>query len=223
MQSARADGVNVIGYVCWSINSNREWGLPFGAESDFGLYHIDRDDDPDLKRTETASDAVHDCMVRLPPIRHGAPPLGVEEARFFRHLCQGIGDLAGEQAKVAVVVVGKGDAAVLAEGHGHFDGRGLLAVPEEAQHACPAVALPSPSVAIQTCWITPGPSTSMMVSVSPAFGLMKGLTFHRWPRSRAAAEKGSPGSRGLGIATPPFPFCPVGFSGEIVRVWARVR
>ena len=45
------NGVNVIGYVCRSIASNRDWGRPFGNGGDFGLYHIDLDTDPDLKRT----------------------------------------------------------------------------------------------------------------------------------------------------------------------------
>jgi beta-glucosidase/6-phospho-beta-glucosidase/beta-galactosidase/ABC-type amino acid transport substrate-binding protein len=55
VQRAQRDGINVIGYVCWSITSNREWGLPFGEGSDFGLYHIDLDNDTDLKRQETPS------------------------------------------------------------------------------------------------------------------------------------------------------------------------
>jgi beta-glucosidase/6-phospho-beta-glucosidase/beta-galactosidase/ABC-type amino acid transport substrate-binding protein len=55
VQKAVAAGVPVKGYVCWSITSNREWGLPFGPESDFGLYHIDLDRDPELKRVPTAA------------------------------------------------------------------------------------------------------------------------------------------------------------------------
>ncbi|TAM61810.1 glycosyl hydrolase family protein [bacterium] len=46
-------GVPVVAYLCWSITSNREWGLPFDDNSDFGLYHIDLDHDPDLKRMPT--------------------------------------------------------------------------------------------------------------------------------------------------------------------------
>lgn len=46
-------GAPVIAYLCWSITSNREWGLPFDDSSDFGLYHIDLDRDPDLKRVPT--------------------------------------------------------------------------------------------------------------------------------------------------------------------------
>lgn len=53
VQKARAARIPVAGYVCWSITSNREWGLPFGPDSDFGLYHIDLDRDPALKRVPT--------------------------------------------------------------------------------------------------------------------------------------------------------------------------
>jgi beta-glucosidase/6-phospho-beta-glucosidase/beta-galactosidase/ABC-type amino acid transport substrate-binding protein len=48
-------GAPVDAYICWSITSNREWGLPFDDGSDFGLYHIDLDTDPDLKRVPTDS------------------------------------------------------------------------------------------------------------------------------------------------------------------------
>ena len=52
---ARAMGIPVAGYICWSITSNREWGLAFGPDSDFGLYYIDLDHDPELKRVPTPS------------------------------------------------------------------------------------------------------------------------------------------------------------------------
>ena len=55
VQRARRDGVNVVGYLCWSITSNREWGLKFGPGSNFGLYHIELDTDPELKRVPTAA------------------------------------------------------------------------------------------------------------------------------------------------------------------------
>ncbi len=48
-------GAPVEAYICWSITSNREWGLPFDDGSDFGLYHIDLDHDPGLKRAPTES------------------------------------------------------------------------------------------------------------------------------------------------------------------------
>jgi beta-glucosidase/6-phospho-beta-glucosidase/beta-galactosidase/ABC-type amino acid transport substrate-binding protein len=48
-------GAPVEAYLCWSITSNREWGLPFDGGSDFGLYHVDLDTDPELKRVPTDS------------------------------------------------------------------------------------------------------------------------------------------------------------------------
>ena len=61
---ARATGIPVRGYICWSITSNREWGLPFGAASDFGLYHIDLDNDPELKRVPTPSAQLYRKIIR---------------------------------------------------------------------------------------------------------------------------------------------------------------
>lgn len=59
VQRAVRDGINVAGYVCWSLTSNREWGLPFNPGSDFGLYHIDLDNDPELKRVPTPAAATY--------------------------------------------------------------------------------------------------------------------------------------------------------------------
>lgn len=53
VQRAVAEGVPVIAYLCWSLTSNREWGLVFDNNSDFGLYHIDLDTDPNLTRVPT--------------------------------------------------------------------------------------------------------------------------------------------------------------------------
>jgi beta-glucosidase/6-phospho-beta-glucosidase/beta-galactosidase/ABC-type amino acid transport substrate-binding protein len=64
VQRAVADGVNVIGYLCWSLTSNREWGLPFGPGNDFGLYHIDLDGDPDLQRRPTLSAHVYSEIIK---------------------------------------------------------------------------------------------------------------------------------------------------------------
>jgi beta-glucosidase/6-phospho-beta-glucosidase/beta-galactosidase/ABC-type amino acid transport substrate-binding protein len=64
VQRAVAGGVNVIGYLCWSLTSNREWGLRFGPGNDFGLYHIDLDDDPDLKRRPTLSAHVYSEIIK---------------------------------------------------------------------------------------------------------------------------------------------------------------
>ena len=55
VQRAVEAGVPVQAYLCWSITSNREWGLPFDDSSDFGLYHIDLDRDPSLTRVETTA------------------------------------------------------------------------------------------------------------------------------------------------------------------------
>jgi beta-glucosidase/6-phospho-beta-glucosidase/beta-galactosidase/ABC-type amino acid transport substrate-binding protein len=57
IQRAVDKGVPVEAYVCWSITSNREWGLPFDDSSDFGLYHIDLDRDPNLTRVATTASA----------------------------------------------------------------------------------------------------------------------------------------------------------------------
>lgn len=64
VQRARADGVNVIGYLAWSLTTNREWGLPSGSRSDFGLYHIDMDGDPALTRYPTPIAAVYESIIR---------------------------------------------------------------------------------------------------------------------------------------------------------------
>jgi beta-glucosidase/6-phospho-beta-glucosidase/beta-galactosidase/ABC-type amino acid transport substrate-binding protein len=55
VRKAFARGVPVEAYLCWSITSNREWGLQFDDGSDFGLYHIDLDTDPALVRKPTDS------------------------------------------------------------------------------------------------------------------------------------------------------------------------
>jgi beta-glucosidase/6-phospho-beta-glucosidase/beta-galactosidase/ABC-type amino acid transport substrate-binding protein len=55
VRKAVALGAPVDTYICWSITSNREWGLPFDDGSDFGLYHIELDTDPELKRIATDS------------------------------------------------------------------------------------------------------------------------------------------------------------------------
>ena len=53
VQYALADGLDVIGYLAWSLTTNREWGLPSGPHADFGLYHVDLDGDPALTRHRT--------------------------------------------------------------------------------------------------------------------------------------------------------------------------
>jgi len=51
-QRARADGVNVIGYMVWSLTDNFEWGT---YAPRFGLYTVNVLKDPTLKRTPTAA------------------------------------------------------------------------------------------------------------------------------------------------------------------------
>jgi beta-glucosidase/6-phospho-beta-glucosidase/beta-galactosidase/ABC-type amino acid transport substrate-binding protein len=58
-------GAPVDAYLCWSITSNREWGLPFDDGSDFGLYHIDLDTDPELKRTPTESSRAYAELIDI--------------------------------------------------------------------------------------------------------------------------------------------------------------
>jgi hypothetical protein len=64
VQRAREEGVKVIGYLAWSLTSNREWGLPWGPVGDFGLYHIDLDGDPALIRRPTPASAAYQTIVR---------------------------------------------------------------------------------------------------------------------------------------------------------------
>jgi beta-glucosidase/6-phospho-beta-glucosidase/beta-galactosidase len=64
VQRARADGLRLIGYLAWSITTNREWGLPTGPHADFGLYHIDLDGDPDLVRHRTPVASAYEHIVR---------------------------------------------------------------------------------------------------------------------------------------------------------------
>jgi len=63
VQRAVKDGVNLMGYICWAVTSNREWGLPFDQSSDFGLYHIDLDADPDLRRIPTSAVAAYQSII----------------------------------------------------------------------------------------------------------------------------------------------------------------
>jgi len=64
VQRAREDGVNVSGYLVWSLTTNREWGLPAGPSGDFGLYHIDLEGDPSLTRHPTPAAAAYAELLR---------------------------------------------------------------------------------------------------------------------------------------------------------------
>jgi beta-glucosidase/6-phospho-beta-glucosidase/beta-galactosidase len=50
-------------YLCWSITSNREWGAPFDANSDFGLYHVDLDRDAGLTRHPTPASEAYRALI----------------------------------------------------------------------------------------------------------------------------------------------------------------
>ena len=64
VQRACEAGIPVRAYVCWSITTNREWGLPLGIDSDFGLYRIDLDTDPELKRVRTPAADLYAGIIR---------------------------------------------------------------------------------------------------------------------------------------------------------------
>ncbi|MCC7106620.1 MAG: family 1 glycosylhydrolase [Chloroflexi bacterium] len=64
VQRAAADGLTVVGYLAWSLTTNREWGLPATPASDFGLYHVDLDHDPALKRHRTPLGQMYERIVR---------------------------------------------------------------------------------------------------------------------------------------------------------------
>ena len=63
VRAARREGIPVAAYICWSITSNREWGLPFCPASDFGLYHVDLDTDPSLTRRHTPSAEAYAALI----------------------------------------------------------------------------------------------------------------------------------------------------------------
>jgi beta-glucosidase/6-phospho-beta-glucosidase/beta-galactosidase/ABC-type amino acid transport substrate-binding protein len=65
VQRASQEGLPLIGYICWSITSNREWGLPFEKNTDFGIHYIDLDHDPELRRVPTpAAEALREIIAK---------------------------------------------------------------------------------------------------------------------------------------------------------------
>lgn len=65
VEQALEIGVPVKGYNFWSITSNREWGHAFDPNTDFGLYFVDLDRDPTLKRVPSPDVAVyHELITR---------------------------------------------------------------------------------------------------------------------------------------------------------------
>ena len=81
VEKAAAEGCRIAAYLCWSITSNREWGLPFGPHTDFGLYHIDLDQDPELKRLPTAAAQTYRDLIAGSPTRAGRPTSSGPAAR----------------------------------------------------------------------------------------------------------------------------------------------
>jgi beta-glucosidase/6-phospho-beta-glucosidase/beta-galactosidase/ABC-type amino acid transport substrate-binding protein len=73
VERAVQQGVPVEAYLCWSITSNREWGLHFDDNSDFGLYHIDLDNDPELKRMPTESSETYARLISEHVEKHDLP------------------------------------------------------------------------------------------------------------------------------------------------------
>jgi ABC-type amino acid transport substrate-binding protein len=63
VERALKRGAPIEAYLCWSITSNREWGLPFDDNSDFGLYHIDLDHDDALKRLPTDASQLYADLI----------------------------------------------------------------------------------------------------------------------------------------------------------------
>lgn len=61
VQRVRSEGVNVIGYMYWSLTDNFEWGH-YGPR--FGLYTVDVLTDPELKRVPTAAVAAYRGVIR---------------------------------------------------------------------------------------------------------------------------------------------------------------
>ncbi len=61
---ACAEGVPVSAYFCWSLTSNREWGHAFTHQTDFGLYHVAMDTDPDLARVPSEEVAFYKEVIK---------------------------------------------------------------------------------------------------------------------------------------------------------------
>ena len=61
VQAAHADGINVVGYLYWSLTDNFEWGH-YGPR--FGLYTVDVLADPTLARKPTAAVAAYRDIIR---------------------------------------------------------------------------------------------------------------------------------------------------------------
>jgi len=64
VERAISKGVPVKGYNFWSITSNREWGHAFDPNTDFGLFFVDLDKDPSLKRVPTEEVETYRNIIR---------------------------------------------------------------------------------------------------------------------------------------------------------------
>jgi beta-glucosidase len=62
LDRARADGVPVFGYLYWSLTDNFEWS--HGYHGRFGLYTIDFENDPELRRRPTPAVATFQELAR---------------------------------------------------------------------------------------------------------------------------------------------------------------
>jgi beta-glucosidase len=71
-QRARAEGVNVIGYMLWTLTDNFEWG---SYSPRFGLYTVNVLTDPTLKRIPTAAVAVYRDIIRARGVDAGHQPV----------------------------------------------------------------------------------------------------------------------------------------------------
>lgn len=61
MQRAHSEGVNIMGYMYWSLTDNFEWGH-YGPR--FGLYTVDVQTDPTLARTPTDAVEIYKTIIR---------------------------------------------------------------------------------------------------------------------------------------------------------------
>lgn len=71
-QKARAEGVNVIGYMYWSLTDNFEWGK-YGPR--FGLYTVDVMSDPQLARKPTPAVAAYKEIISNRGLPDGYVPV----------------------------------------------------------------------------------------------------------------------------------------------------
>jgi beta-glucosidase len=67
VQRARADGIDVVGYLVWSLTDNFEWG---SYTPRFGLYTVNVLSDPSLARIPTAAVPAYREIIA----DHGVPP-----------------------------------------------------------------------------------------------------------------------------------------------------